>query len=167
MPRIFGSRPPRPMNVVQNENHRKRARPPPADSMQTGLRSDGWYLGNDIHSVEEVWKLLQDIEGWIVNNPHRATSWHTKDHESKAERTSQERLRSRRRVLWDAIKHASVMASLPAEQIVTQLQELQNEMTLGITRIEAWAISAKKKGVSIIDEAHAYKPPEDASRTTV
>lgn len=147
--------PPRP-TMVEQPATRKRARSAPPNSMPSALRADGWYIGNDLQTVSQVWDLRTRIQQWIGENPNRANSWHTKSHESQTERTAQERLRTRRKSLWDAIIAASQTTSTSTIDIVKQLQDKQTEMSLGISRIEIWALTAKKRGTTVLDEAEAY-----------
>ena len=159
--------PPRPVGGAgPAPNGRKRALAPPTDSMQTHLLSDGWYLGNDLHSVDKVWELLGKIEEWVASNPSSLQAgWHTKSGIGKQERLKQERLRGRRRVVWEAIKAAAVDEGASHEDVVRELQQTQSALDLGISRIEAWAQVARKQGKSILASAREYCEGRRVSQT--
>ena len=74
----------------------------------------------------------------------------------------QKRLRERRRLLWDAIKHQASNSEEGEGReeaellVVRELMKMQIELQCGITRVESWARDAKKNGRKIVEEAKAY-----------
>ena len=69
----------------------------------------------------------------------------------------QHRLRNRRQLLWSAVEHAAAQGECDCSEVVEQLQTLQDSLSLGITRIEAFAQEAKKNvGKCILKVAEEY-----------
>ena len=115
----------------------------------------GWYLGNDLHDVAAVWNLLKDVTTWLESNPTRNKSWWLPV--KGGERRLQERLRVRRKLLWEAIKDAAKVHDMSEDSVVQQLDELKAELGAGITRVETWAQDAKKdNSLTILRAAQNY-----------
>lgn len=119
----------------------------------TEQRSDGFYLGNDLKSVSDVWDLKSSISSFIADTGN--ASWWTKSIDP-LERAEQKRLRERRNVVWNAIQHSAQLSNLAEHDVVKKLQEMQNKFDSGITRVEAWARLSLKQSSSILDIASAY-----------
>ena len=136
--------------VTHNKAPGARAAPPEKGALVTGPREDGWFLGNDRDSITGVWQLHLEILQWIESHPERAQNWWVVNCLSKEERKSQERMRHRRRAVWDAIKGAARAAQREESEVVSELQQLQTELACGISRIEALCADMKK-GVALSD----------------
>ena len=126
--------------------------------MVTGPRGDGYYLGNDLTTVTQVWGAYRDLQEYIATNNLTDSTWFCNAGD-KQEKDQQCRLRARRRLLWDAIA-----ATADHEATVSALQALQDELHVGISRVEDWALQLKKKqqspeanGLTILDIGAEYR----------
>ena len=177
--------PPRVIPNVQGSTGPKRRKQLPApDSSRTGPRRDGFYAGNDLHTVLEVWQMHQDLLEWLRDSPQRrhldsdamyedATphDWGCKGGASE-EKEGQARLRGRRKAIWDAVKCCAVQMSVSHDAVVVILNDIQQELKAGISRVENWAVEAKKdkwkaseKGILSVAEAYRATKYEQ-QRTT-
>jgi uncharacterized protein YnzC (UPF0291/DUF896 family) len=133
------------------EQEKVRKSKPVKDSMITGPRSDGFYLGNDCHTIAEVWQVKEKLHQWIEQNPDRKAFWGPTEG-SKQEKAEQSRLRHRYRLIWDAMEDQR----LDAGSALEELCQIQQRMKAGITRVEQWATKAKSKDITILEAARDY-----------
>jgi hypothetical protein len=150
---------PLPSETVPPHGKRPRKPRPRQDSSTTGPRTDGFYLGNDLHTVTDVWKARTDLLAWLETQPERSSEDWGPTCGNKEEKAQQGRLRMRRRGLWTAIKQAAQGMGSTEDEVVKELQAVQDELCSGISRVEEWGASAKKKAGSsnILQEAQSYK----------
>jgi len=129
---------------------KRKSKPEPSSSV-TGPREDGFYLGNDLNTVAQVWGAYQQLQTYISEHPekqdqdsgmagaHRC-AWACTDGDQE-EKKIQCRLRARRRLLWDAICNYSGNQ----QELVEKLDQIQEALRCGITRVETWAETLKKR----------------------
>ena len=129
---------------------KRKSKPEPSSSV-TGPRGDGFYLGNDLNTVAQVWGAYQQLQTYIGEHPekqdqdsgmagaHRC-AWACTDGDQE-EKKIQCRLRARRRLLWDAICNYSGNQ----QELVEKLDQIQEALRCGITRVETWAETLKKR----------------------
>lgn len=145
-------RAPIPVQTQQAPAQKRRRALPEPDSSLTGPREDGFYFGNDIHTVSEVYKLKQIFTTYQEDT---GLSWCTAG--DSEERRAQAKLRERRRCVWESIDRAVAgMEDCNAESIVNELQHIQDTCKAAISRVETWARESKKKGTTILVEAKEY-----------
>jgi hypothetical protein len=124
---------------------------PAKDSMITGPRGDGFYLGNDCHTIAEVWQVKEKLQQWLEQNPDRKAFWGPTEG-SKEEKAEQSRLRHRYRLIWDAMEDEK----LDRDPALEEICKIQQKMKAGITRVEQWATYAKKNDITILEAANKY-----------
>ena len=126
--------------------------------MVTGPRAEGFYVGNDKHTIRDVWEVKQRIEEYIASRPeiHQTRDWHIKTGD-KEEQARQSRIRERRRLVWTGIKTNPKSMAISEESLVDQLQEIQSALKCGISRVEIWARDAIKEETSFLEQATKYQ----------
>jgi hypothetical protein len=107
------------------------------------------YLGNDLHTVTQVWQCYLDVEAYVAANPAKATFWGVTKGTS-GEKAEQSRLRQRRRKLWHAVIQSAKQKDINMSEadtqlaVVAELDQLQASLRAGISRVECWAADALK-----------------------
>lgn len=130
---------------AQHRQQRRKPRPEPSSS-KTGPRADGFYLGNDLNTVSDVWQAYKDLQKYLQDNPEKATCDNTTcgwacTAGSAEEKNQQARLRNRRRLLWDAISSYAG----DEEELIDELDQIKEKVGAGISRVELWAQELKKQ----------------------
>ena len=131
-----------------------RQAPIPAGALTTRQTPTGWYMGNDLHTVTEVWQLHGRIvrtTAWPTNeqqpDPTKVGGWWPKGASAdgtKGGRSAQDRLRARRRKVWSAIIHAADATGLSRDAVAAQLQAIQDSTKCGISRVDVWCDDWRK-----------------------
>ena len=162
---------PRPLSMAEaaaRKNACKRKPRPAPNSSKTGPREDGFYLGNDLNTVSQVWQAYKDLQQYLEANPDKGDTgpsatpvcgWACTIGDS-TEKSQQTRMRARRRLLWDAISASGG----DKEALVAELDAIQQRLKSGISRVEAWAVTLKKQhrddancGATILSVAQEYE----------
>lgn len=147
--------PPIPSKRVPMPEAKRRRSKPERNSLVTRPTQDGYFLGNDLHTISEVYELKQKVEEYTQQNGN--TDWHLRGGD-EIEKKMQKCLRERRRLLWIAIQSAAKVNTDRSEaDIVHEVQEIQDYVRCGITKVELWARQAKKDGCTIIEVARCAK----------
>ena len=137
-----------------------------SDSMVTGPRPEGFYLGNDKHTLREVWQVKQEVQTFIATRADSERLPGTKDWyiktSDKNEQSRQSRFRDRFRLVWAGIQTNAESLGVSEEDVVSKLQEIQDALKCGISRVETWARDAVKHKTSFLDQAKKYQEQVEA-----
>ena len=133
---------------------------PAPNSLRTRETASGFFLGNDLHTVKEIWEAHEALQAYISSNPARATTWWATDLPTEVKR-QQGKLRSRRTKVWNAIKACAEMRDAEGTQVAETLDNVCAIWKLGVSRVETWAdqvrsAEAKQNNWHIIDIAIKY-----------
>lgn len=139
--------PPRPTSRPTLGGNQARKRPQPISSF-TGPRADGFYFGNDLTEVAQVFELRAQIKKYMqeTGKQNIQDCWVPPASQSIEEAKQQARLRHRRFIVLNAIKKTSELEGITEDEVVERLQKIQTALRSGISRVEHWATLAMKKG---------------------